>query len=129
MCKPLSRFRLEAFRRQAGRCYYWSAPMWFENASAFARMHGITDRAARMLQCTAEHLQARRDGGKDSTANIVAACRYCNKRRHWRRKSVLSPAAYMRLVRLRLKKGRWHCHQIMARRLATVDQDPPLEAA
>jgi hypothetical protein len=30
MGKSLMRFRLDAFRRQAGRCYYSSAPMWHE---------------------------------------------------------------------------------------------------
>jgi len=31
---------------------------------------------------TAEHLEARCEGGADSTDNIVAACRFCNGRRH-----------------------------------------------
>nr|WP_240531127.1 HNH endonuclease [Variovorax boronicumulans] len=32
--------------------------------------------------CTAEHLQARRDGGRDTRENIVATHRLCNSRRH-----------------------------------------------
>jgi 5-methylcytosine-specific restriction endonuclease McrA len=32
--------------------------------------------------CTAEHLVARMDGGRDTRDNIVAACRRCNAARH-----------------------------------------------
>ena len=132
MGKSLSRFRLEAFRRQAGRCYYCTAPMWLEDAESFAQTHSITFRAARWLQCTAEHLHARCDGGPDSADNIVAACRHCNSKRHWRRKVALSATAYLRLVRRRLTQGRWHCAQIMARRIAavsTVAPDPPMHVS
>ena len=132
MGSPLARFRLDAFRRQAGRCYYCTAPMWLEDAKSFAQTHSITFRAARLLQCTAEHLHPRCEGGLDTPDNIVAACRYCNSKRHWRRKSAPSPTAYLRLVRSRLTQGRWHCHQIMACGLAPLtadDRDPPLSAA
>jgi hypothetical protein len=120
MAKSLFRFRLDAFRRQAGRCYYCTAPMWLEDAPAFARTYGLTDRAARLLQCTAEHLHAKRDGGADSMHNVVAACRFCNGKRHWGRKVAPSATTYLRLVRSRLAQGRWHCPQIMARGLARI---------
>jgi 5-methylcytosine-specific restriction endonuclease McrA len=54
--------RRRAFAAQAGRCFYCHQPMGRD--------------------VTAEHLVARVEGGKDSRANIVAACRQCNAGRH-----------------------------------------------
>ncbi|MFD0320236.1 hypothetical protein [Lysobacter gummosus] len=42
-----------------------------------------------MRQCIAEHLLARRDGGRNTRGNIAAACWLYNQRRH-RRKHPLS---------------------------------------
>ncbi|WP_416347129.1 HNH endonuclease signature motif containing protein [Devosia sp.] len=57
-------------------------------------------------RCTAEHLRARCDGGKDVLENVVAACWLCNNRRH-RRKVPPAPEDYKRLVRNRISRGRW----------------------
>ncbi|MBL4929995.1 HNH endonuclease signature motif containing protein [Fuscibacter oryzae] len=59
------------------------------------------------LHCTAEHLHPRSEGGQDTTDNIVAACWYCNSRRH-RRKHPLSPEAHRLRVQQRMTAGKWH---------------------
>jgi hypothetical protein len=63
-------------------------------------------RQTRHLRCTAEHLKARADGGSDRSDNIVAACIYCNLRRH-RPRSPLSPPEYQAHVRRRMQQGKW----------------------
>jgi 5-methylcytosine-specific restriction endonuclease McrA len=123
MSKILSRFRADAFHRQEGRCYYCTAPMWHDDGSAFARAYGLSLKVARWLQCTAEHLKARINGGSDSRENIVAACRYCNLKRHQRRKVAPTPNDFRKHVMRRLSRGAWHCSQIMERGLITV---PPV---
>ena len=50
---------------------------------------------------------AKQDGGLDTPENIVAACRWCNSRRH-KRKTVPAPEAYLQLVQQRIRRGRWH---------------------
>ncbi|MFO1433397.1 MAG: HNH endonuclease [Candidatus Competibacteraceae bacterium] len=81
--------------------------MWSGNAAEFASKHGITPNQAKRFECTGEHLKARQNGGTAARSNIVAACRYCNQRRH-RRKVALSPDRYKGLVRERINLGRWH---------------------
>jgi 5-methylcytosine-specific restriction endonuclease McrA len=105
--KTLIKSRSTAFERQGGRCYYCDFPMWRGSIEYFARLHGITLGQARQLQCTAEHLLARQDGGGDGRSNIVAACLVCNQRRH-KRKLAPEPEAYRTLVQQRLNQGRWH---------------------
>lgn len=105
--------RAHAFELQHGRCYYCQQPMWLSDLAAFAKQQGFTAKQSRRFQCTAEHLQARCDGGKDRAANIAAACLTCNTRRH-RRKQPPQPVAYRALVQRRMKAGRWHdvtCHR------------------
>jgi len=99
--------RKNAFERQQGRCYYCSFPIWLKDAGAFQRTHRLSERQARLLRCTAEHLTARREGGADDPANIAAVCAYCNLQRH-KRAVPPDPPAYRALVRNRLGRGRWH---------------------
>ncbi|MCC8470482.1 HNH endonuclease signature motif containing protein [Xanthomonas phaseoli] len=61
---------------------------------------------ARYSQCTAEHLLAQQEGGKDTRGNIAAACWTCNQRRH-RRKKLLTPEAFKALVRRKVAAGKW----------------------
>lgn len=68
------------------------------------RQFQLTPKEARSLQCTAEHLTARCDGGRDSAYNIAAACLHCNRTRHLRVKP-LDPTAYQALVQRRLGRG------------------------
>jgi hypothetical protein len=67
--------------------------MWEDSPEAFANTHRLTLAQVFLLQCTAEHLKARVDGGRNSKGNIVAACLLCNQSRH-RSKEALDPAAY-----------------------------------
>lgn len=67
MC--LSRLRDRAAQRQRNLCYYCGCQLSPPGLNL--------DRSA-----TAEHLKARQDGGRDTAANIVAACRRCNLERH-----------------------------------------------
>ena len=105
------RFRSEAFRRQAGRCYYCHVLMWNDDCALFAAQHQVSNPVAKGLQCTAEHLQARRDGGKDVAPNIAAACRRCNLGRH-RRKVAPAPAEFRDLVEKRVTRGKWHARGV-----------------
>jgi hypothetical protein len=47
------------------------------------------------------------DGGGDCAPNIVAACWYCNTRRH-RRKVVLAPENHRLRVQRRMNHYLWH---------------------
>ncbi|WP_249679752.1 HNH endonuclease [Pseudomonas abieticivorans] len=81
--------------------------MWRSSVECFASVYGISLSQARQFQCTAEHLVARQDGGRDGRSNIVAACLSCNSRRH-RRKCAPEPIAYRALVQARISRGGWH---------------------
>jgi len=107
----LESLRYLSFKAQGGRCYYCGAPIWQHDPAEFAARHGLTLRLARRLQCTAEHLVARRDGGKSKHGNIVAACLFCNSNRHRRRRAP-SASAYRKLVARRMGRQKWHPEQI-----------------
>lgn len=106
MPRKINRLRQLAFEHQHGRCYYCKQTMWLSEPDAFARAHACSLRAAQWRRCTAEHLIARQDGGKNTADNIVAACRFCNVTRH-RSRNPLPPLAFQRLARDRCRKGRW----------------------
>ncbi|WP_436078222.1 HNH endonuclease [Acidovorax delafieldii] len=61
--------------------------------------------------CTAEHLQAKRDGGVDMPQNIVAACRYCNEARH-AKYGGLTPRKFRREVQKQAVLGKWITHRV-----------------
>jgi len=84
--KRIPRYRSAAFAAQDGRCYYCSQPMWHKDPEGFCAQYNLTSGDVRFLQCTAEHLRARKDGGRDTAENIAAACLWCNRGRHQRRK-------------------------------------------
>ena len=111
MSTKLVRHRKSAHIAQSGRCFYCGFPMWESNIESFAQTHNISLPQAKWFQCTAEHLEARKEGGNDATKNIVAACQWCNQRRH-KRKIAPSPNAYRQLIQRRLSKGHWHCMTI-----------------
>lgn len=122
----LSKLRLSAFRRQHGLCYYCQLPMWTADPLAFAAQYGVSAPQTRRFQCTAEHLVARQDGGKDQEGNIVAACRFCNQTRH-KRKNPPDPDRYCALVAKRIMAGRWHLPEVL-RRLSERAHMSPLSA-
>lgn len=74
---------------------------------SFSQRHVLSHRQAKLLQCTAEHLLARQDGGIDSANNIVAACWYCNQQRH-RPKVPPAPDMNRQRVQQKMKRGGWH---------------------
>ncbi|MFS2176750.1 HNH endonuclease [Rhizobium pisi] len=80
--------------------------MWETDPKSFSARFGLTDCATLHFRCTAEHLEARCDGGLNTKENVVAACRYCNGNRH-KRKRPKDAVSYMELVRSRMKQGRW----------------------
>jgi len=99
--------RFNAFQNQAERCYYCGGLMWLKDKDSFAKAHKLTKKEANKFQCTAEHLVAQRDGGKNNKHNIVAACLHCNQKRHQRKKPD-EPQTYKQHVQKRITKGKWH---------------------
>lgn len=81
--------------------------MWTERSIQYCLKYKLSHKQAGNFQCTAEHLLARSDGGKDVETNIVAACKFCNQTRH-RSQSPLMPAEYLKRVEARISIGKWH---------------------
>lgn len=108
----LGRIRQSAFEQQQGVCYYCKQPVWLGEPDRFAAKYRLTPKQLAQSRCTAEHLQARKDGGRDEPLNIVAACAFCNRRRHTRAKP-LSPDRFKRLVARRVQRGRWHGQEVL----------------
>lgn len=106
MTNSISHVRLLAARRQKHRCFYCTLPIWSDSPEAFISKYGLTKAQALQLRCTAEHLNPKSQGGANSKSNIVAACWYCNHKRHTRSRS-LDPYTYMQFVQQRISKGRW----------------------
>ena len=105
--KSLSILRKLSFSHQKGRCYYCNQPMWKSDPIEFSKKYEITIKQAKQLQCTGEHLIAHSKGGPATRENIVAACVYCNRKRH-QRDNEISPVEYKSLIAKRLQKGCWH---------------------
>lgn len=99
--------RHQAFKSQLGLCFYCNQPMWEKNPNSFISKYGLKSSVVKHLQCTAEHLIPRSEGGNNSKQNIVAACRYCNSTRHMSKK-VLNPENYKKFVLEKLKIKQWH---------------------
>ena len=108
MSNHLIRYRKQALIRQDGRCCYCKLPVVPQsNLNDFASVHGLSKANAKALQCTAEHLQARCDGGRDKANNIAAACITCNQRRH-RMNPAPTPDRYRQIVQRQMERGIWH---------------------
>lgn len=106
MPNAIVRVRLLAAKRQNCQCYYCNLPMWNDSPEELISKYGLSKAQAKQLQCTAEHLHPKSLGGTNSESNIVAACWYCNHKRHARLKPT-APSAYRRFVQQRISKGRW----------------------
>ncbi|UWQ15360.1 HNH endonuclease [Aliiroseovarius sp. M344] len=104
--KKTSKIRRAKMLAQGGRCYYCDLPMWEHEAEKVGWPDLWTNEKPKTLQCTAEHLVPRSDGGVDTPENIVAACWFCNTTRH-KRKQVRSPQEHRAHVKKRMRKGRW----------------------
>ncbi|WP_244208136.1 HNH endonuclease [Paraburkholderia hospita] len=85
--------------------------MWDGDAKPFIERYILSRRQALQLQCTAEHLRARVDGGTDRQQNIVAACRVCNARRH-HTKVARDPNEHRMHVQRRVHRGKWHAQWV-----------------
>ncbi len=119
----LQTLRTRAAMRQHFRCIYCRLPVWTGDPQPLMRQFQLTPKEARSLQCTAEHLTARCDGGTDSADNIAAACLHCNRTRHLRAKP-LDLTAYQALVQRRLGRGGWHTATITAKVGAALKKLP-----
>lgn len=106
MAKKISKMRLNAAIHQGFRCCYCGLPMWEADPLPFAAQYNLTKRQVRLLQCTAEHLCARSDGGFDERENIAAACQYCNAHRHFA-KNPKKPEQFRAYVQKKMKRGAW----------------------
>jgi HNH endonuclease len=106
MSVRLANLRRQAATMQRFRCFYCNLPMWERDSSSLAEAFSLSTRQLRLLQCTAEHLHPRSEGGRDSTQNIVAACHFCNRGRH-ARKTPMQPEQYRARVRSRMARGQW----------------------
>ena len=107
MSKSLSELRARAYSAQGYRCFYCRCFMWLGSADAFCTQFRLRSGQVVGLQCTAEHLVARQDGGTDCLENVVAACQSCNWRRHARPKA-MPVDRYRTHVARRVQQGRWH---------------------
>ena len=129
MPSTLARLRARAFHRQSGRCFYCCCPMWEQSMDAFAATFHLSSRQARHLQCTAEHLHARVDGGGNSQSNIVAACRLCNARRH-QGKVARDATHHKEYVERLMRRRRWHHPWVFEKLLRSGGAvNPPTPAA
>lgn len=96
--------RLRAFQQQQGRCRYCGVQMWHRDP---VELPGIPAKRSSRLRCTAEHLQARCDGGRYEASNVVVACAYCNHTRHTLNPPP-PPNAYLQGIRKMIADGGWH---------------------
>ena len=106
MANHLVKLRLRAAEAQQYHCYYCESPIWETDQHAFAESLGLRPKQAALLRSTAEHLVARRDGGRDTRCNVVAACLHCNRSRH-AVPTPKEPLDYSAHVKSRMRKGRW----------------------
>lgn len=109
MANSIQKFRRHALSIQQGRCFYCDLPIWERDGKALLHRLGVPRKLARYLRCTAEHLQARQDGGRDIPENIVAACFWCNHQRHaGGHGPAPCPETYRAKVRRHIERHEWH---------------------
>ena len=77
----LAKLRIQSAIAQQGCCFYCGLKM-IEPTLPELSQSGAPPRWHKFLRCTAEHLTARQQQGRDVAPNIVAACWWCNSRRH-----------------------------------------------
>ncbi|RIX42509.1 MAG: restriction endonuclease [Rhodocyclales bacterium GT-UBC] len=114
MPSRLFKYRHLAFVAQNERCYYCGFLMWESAPESFAKTHKISLSQAQRFKCTAEHLEARQDGGTDAKSNVVAACLHCNQTRH-RIRPAPSPSALKAQIAKQLKNNGWHKKKVADR--------------
>lgn len=115
MSNSLHKLRHQSFQSQAGRCWYCGVRMWVRSPDELG-LSPTKGPSASKLKCTAEHLIARQQGGRDSLENVVAACAHCNQTRH-KRKCPPDPVSYQNQVRHRIEHHKWHDRWVFDRGL------------
>lgn len=105
--KNLQVMRRKAYSIQLEQCYYCGQPMWETDQKGFCSKFNISLKASKFFKCTAEHLIAKQDSGKNSADNIVAACLFCNRTRHLA-KNPLNYNKYKTKVLTRMRLNKWH---------------------
>lgn len=104
----IAKLRIQSALIQQCRCFYCGLAM-IEPALPQFTPKELKPKFQKYLRCTAEHLTARQDQGRDSAQNIVAACWWCNTRRHkGREDNAPNPQKYRQRVQSLMKRGRWH---------------------
>ncbi len=106
--KPLKIPRSKAFIKQNGLCYYCQFPMWNKEPSEILSKYNVSIKNLVHFKCTGEHLIAHCEGGSAKHSNIVAACWFCNSKRHQRKKTP-NDTQFLKYVRYRIKSGKWNC--------------------
>lgn len=119
----LQSLRQQAARRQSLRCYYCESPMWERDVATFSASFGLSKAQSNLLRCTAEHLKPKSEGGPENSANIVAACLFCNRTRH-KAKNPLPPQSYKVYVRKRMQRGHWVSRLFACRGAAECNSRP-----
>jgi 5-methylcytosine-specific restriction endonuclease McrA len=119
MPSSVQKYRHQAFLSQEHRCYYCGFLMWESSPEEFAAFHKISSSQAQRFKCTAEHLDARQDGGKNAKSNIVAACLHCNQTRH-RMKPAPTPEVLRRAISKQLQNKCWHRKHVVQQLSSTV---------
>lgn len=104
--KNLKKPRAIAYQSQKGRCFYCNRKMWLNHPDELKPHYSLSGKQSKQLQCTGEHLVPFKDGGSCSGSNIVAACLFCNRKRHARKKE-LTLERFKSLVERRISKGGW----------------------
>lgn len=105
----LVKSRHQALIRQGCKCFYCQLPVWETSPEEIDFGRPLRSKLAMYLKCTAEHVVARQDGGKDARKNIVAACLWCNRERHRGRQCTAPDATvYKATVTKLVAKGKWH---------------------
>ena len=75
--KPdLATLRAQAYKKQGGLCWWCGKEMIWHSGGELPKPWNNP------RVCTAEHLIRKVDGGRTTASNIVAACAWCNNRRH-----------------------------------------------
>lgn len=121
MGNSIQNARQKAFNKQAGHCFYCGLRMWQHSPDELVNECGLSAAQAKRLQCTAEHLRARCNGGRNTLANIVAACAHCNHTRHLHPNPPI-PSVYREEVRARISRGKWHHPEVVE---LTTAKAPP----
>jgi 5-methylcytosine-specific restriction endonuclease McrA len=77
--------------------------------SRFLNDYKLPESLLPYVRCTAEHLISQCEGGTNSEKNIVAACQWCNSKRHAHRPhSAPAPEKYRAEVQRAMARRLWH---------------------